>query len=159
MNSPFITGGPLKSDDILLLAKVLSSETIEEVLTKPSIMDGVRFFFMNRSQAYLNYAAAGIRAHLDETCAWPNLLEKAQQDGGDRGIPWVANVIGSMVKTGMPLKDVLSLPEGQVIWLYVSIGISEGANVDVMSDELEQELRKAIIDDFIENNPQPTETK
>lgn len=157
MNHPVITGAPLTPEDLILAVKVLASESIEEVLTKPTFMDAIRWRLMRLYKPYYDYCVQGLSCHVKESCAWPEVLQKSNSEGDRKGVPWIANVVSIMVKHGMSLKEVLHSPEGQIIWLYVCIGISEGADTDIMSSELEKELQQAFMEQQLDKQPKSNE--
>lgn len=155
MKSPIILGGNVSPADLLLAIRVISSDSIDDIVgTKPSITDGFRWLLLSKSKAYYRYGFEGLKNHIKESCAWPEVLNKAEKDGDDKGVPWIANVVASMVKYGMPMKEVLHTAEGQIIWVYVCIGITEGADADIMSSDLEAELQKMVIQEYLDKHPE-----
>jgi hypothetical protein len=160
MKSPIILGGNVSPSDLMLAVRVMSSDSVDEIVgSKPSMLDGMKWGLLSISNTYYAYAIAGLRQHIKESCAWPEVLQKAEKDGEDRGVPWVANVVATMVKYGMPLKEVLHSAEGQIIWVYVCIGITEGAEADIMSSDLEAELQRMVIQEYLDKHPQEEEAK
>lgn len=142
MGSPILTGGVCRPEDLALALKVLGSSTTEEALERPGFMDVIRAHLISRYPSFYYYAMAGVRTHVQEAWAWPEILKKEDQDGDSRGLPWYAGVLSTLVKHGMSLNEALTLPEGQAVWLYVSIGISDGGQIDILPSELEDELRR-----------------
>lgn len=142
MDSPVIKGGACRPEDISLAIKVLGSSSVEEALSRPGFMDVIRAFLISRFPAFYRYALAGVRVHMEEAWAWPEILKKDDQAGDSRGLPWYAGVLATLVKHGMPVREALSIPEGQAVWLYVAIGISEGNQIDIMPSDLEDELMR-----------------
>ena len=152
MDSPLIKGGQVTPSDLVLGCKVLSSSTIDEVLTKPTFWDSVHYYLMVISPAYFRYVLAGIRVHFEDATSWPEVIKKENETDG-KGVPWVCSVIASLVKCGVPLNEVLTMPEGQAVWLHITIGINEGADVDILSTEMEKELREMMMEEFRLRNP------
>ena len=159
MKSPIMLGGNVSPSDLLLAVRVISSDNIDDIVgTKPSFMDGFRWFLLRSFSAYYRFAFAVLTSHIKESCAWPEVLKKAEKDGDDKGVPWVANIVATMVKYGMPMKEVLHTAEGQIVWIYVCIGITEGAEADIMSSDLEAELNRMVIEDYLEKHPPKEDT-
>jgi hypothetical protein len=153
MDSPLIKGGQVTPSDLVLGCKVLSSSTIDEVLTKPTFWDSVHYYLMMFFPAYFRYVLTGIRVHFEDATSWPEVIKKEEGEGDGKGVPWVCSVIASLVKCGVPLNEVLTMPEGQAVWLHITIGINEGAQVDILSTEMEKELREMMMEEFRLRNP------
>lgn len=144
MESPFVTPGreTIFPKDLIVASIVLSGRSVDECLSKPGIGDILRSWLMHRSQEYFDYNLAGIRCHLEEGASYPLVFKKAEsQKAGDaRGLDWRALLIGTLVKRGMSVEEVMTLPESQVVWLYTTIAITEGVEIDIMDTDLEEQL-------------------
>lgn len=144
MQSPFVTPGKesIYPKDLIMAAIVLSGRSVDECLSKPSIGDILRSWLLHRSKEYFDYCLAGLKVHLEEGASYPLIFKKPDSEkGGDpRGLDWRALLIGTLVKRGMSVEDVMSLPEAQVVWLYTAIAITEGVEIDIMDTELEDQL-------------------
>lgn len=141
MNSPALKGGVMMPEDLILIAKVMSSDSIEEVLTKPRFSDWWHFMCLRFWKGYYTYALEGVKVHIKEGTSWPLVLDKNNSSGSEKGLHWTACVITGLVECGVPLKEVLLMPEGQAMWLYTTLAISKGADVDVLPSDLEEELK------------------
>lgn len=144
MESPFVTPGKetIFPKDLIVAAIVLSGRSVDECLKEPTIGDILRSWLMHRSKEYFDYNLAGIRVHLEEGASYPLVFKKpeSQRAGDPRGLDWRALLIGTLVKRGMSVEEVLTLPEAQVVWLYTTIGITEGIEIDIMDTDLEEQL-------------------
>lgn len=145
MESPFVTSGKdsIYPHDLIVAAIVLSGRSVDECLKKPSIGDILRSWLMHRSKEYFDYCLAGIKVHLEEGASYPLIFKKEESKGsvGSRGLDWRGLLIASMVKYGVPVEEAMTLPESQLVWLYTSIAITEGVEVDIMPTDLEEDLQ------------------
>ncbi|CAB4147634.1 hypothetical protein UFOVP510_40 [uncultured Caudovirales phage] len=146
MESPFVTPGKefIKPKDLIIAAIVLSGRSVDECLKEPTIGDILRSWLLHRSREYFEYCLTGIKVHLEEGASYPLLFKKEGSSGsvGSRGLDWRALLIGSLVKHGVSVEEVLTMPESQVVWLYTAIAISEGVEVDILPTDQEEELEK-----------------
>jgi hypothetical protein len=144
MQSPFVTPGKdsIYPKDLIVAAIVLSGRSVDECLKKPTTGDILRSWLLHRSKEYFDYCLTGLKVHLEEGASYPLIFKKpdSQKAGDPRGLDWRALLIGTLVKRGMSVEDVMSLPEAQVVWLYTSIAITEGVEIDIMDTDLEEQL-------------------
>ena len=144
MKSPFVTPGVDKiyPHDLVVACIVLSGQSVDECLMKPGIGDIFRSWLLHRSREYFDYCLTGIKVHLEEGASYPLIFKKpeSQKAGDPRGLDWRGLLIGTLVKRGMSLEEVMSLSESQVVWLYTAIAITEGNEIDIMNTDLEEEL-------------------
>lgn len=151
--SPLITGKPVTPADLLLAVKICS----EVPIGKPSLIDRwrvigmrIRPYEFNRAmQAFLDYALV---AH------WPKFWEKkGKGDGNSSGLPWALAVVSNLIANGIEEKRAWEMPECQAIWMNTAFGIRSGADIKVLSSEMEEELDRLEQLGKVANAPKETD--
>lgn len=145
MGSPLVSESPdaiLLPSDLVVACIVMSGRTLEECLQPPTRMDVLRSWLLHRSKEYFDYTVAGIRTHLEEGASYPKFFDKKdQQKGGSpRGLDWRGLLLGTLVKHGSSVEEVMTMPEAQAVWLYTAIAITEGTEIDILPTDLEELL-------------------
>lgn len=138
IESPFVCPDKnIRPSDLLVAVKICAGETIEKPTLKDSWYLGRmrnEAYFVKQLSLFTEYVL------LD---AWPKFWEKESKVAVNTGIPWVLNVVASLMKNGVTEERAWTMPESQAIWLHSAIAISKGADMKVLTFE-EEELIKSL---------------
>jgi hypothetical protein len=138
IESPFVCPDKdIRPSDLLIAVKICAGEPI----SKPTLKDSWYLGRM-RNEAYFVKQLSLFSQYvlLD---AWPKFWEKESKGSSGSGIPWVLNVVASLMKNGVSEERAWTMPESQAIWLHSAIAISKGADIKVLTFE-EEELIKSL---------------
>lgn len=128
--------------DLVIACIVLSGRTLSECLQRPTRMDILRSWLLHHSSEYFDYIVTGLRVHLEEGTSYPKFFDKQEtkNGGSPRGLDWQGLLIGTLIKHGVSVEEAMTMPEAQAVWIYTAIGITEGADLDILSTDLEKIL-------------------
>lgn len=132
LNSPFVKGGDIRALDILVAVKVLAGEPIGK-LTNRELGEITE---LNYDYDKMKAAAMNISNHMLEE----NSPKFWQKDGsaGNTGVPWILNIIATLVSNGIDEKRAWTMPECQAIWMSTAFASLKGADIKVLTTEDEQ---------------------
>lgn len=135
VKSPFADGkGEITPEAVLITARIMGGKTLEEMTQDPTKQDCAEVARMYDEVDYFMEQSEAIQASIREQAHWPVMWKKSTGGGGDKGVPWVLNVICSLTKGGIPLEDAWTMPESQAVWMNAALAISAGGDVDIVSD-------------------------
>lgn len=134
INSPvLVPEKPMTAKHLVAAAKILSSNSIEEIATGATLRERFWVSRMQFSPDILVYETAKLVAYLNAQALWPRFWEK--EGGANKsGIPWQLVVVASLIRNGCSLEEAWTMPEAEAIWLHTAHSASLGADVAVMSD-------------------------
>lgn len=136
LKSPFADGvGDVTPANVLVAAKIMSAHTLEEMLTpKPSRQDIDEARKMVENDEYFAEQAKAVYDSIRDQSHWPTFWKKTAT-GGNRGVPWILSIVCGLTKGGIPLEEAWTMPESQAIWMQAAVAVSNGADIDILSDE------------------------
>ena len=136
LESPLLNGKPVGPEDLLLAVNVCSEQRIGRF----TMMERWRLLrlaskpdnFQKELKRFAEYTMVG---------HWPKFWEKKSEGGSSgRGMPWPLTIVSNLIQHGIEEKRAWEMPECQAIWMHTAFGIAQGADVNVLSSELEDEL-------------------
>jgi hypothetical protein len=144
LGSPFVKGGDIRALDVLVAVKVCAGETIGK-LTNKELGEVIE---LNDDDNKMRVAALNFHNHMLE----PNGPKFWQKDGraGSTGIPWVLNIIATLVSNGIEESRAWTMPECQAIWLSTAFAAMKGADLKVLTSE--DEYTQANFDKILNRN-------
>jgi hypothetical protein len=132
LNSPFVKGGDIRALDILVAVKVMAGEPIGKLTNRElgEIME------LNHDYDKMRAAALNINNHMLEA----NGPKFWQKDGkaGNNGVPWILNIIATLVSNGIDETRAWTMPECQAIWMSTAFATMKGADLKVLTTEDEE---------------------
>jgi hypothetical protein len=136
LKSPFVDGNPeISPANVLVAAKIMSAHTLGDMLSdKPSKQDLAETQRMIDDVDYFVAQVGKIYDCIRDQSHWPTFWKKTTT-GGNRGVPWILSIVCGLVKGGVPLEDAWTMPESQAVWMQAAIAVSNGADIDILSDE------------------------
>ncbi len=78
--------------------------------------------------------------HITNSCSYPKLWEKNDKKETER-VPWVLSCIANNVRNGCTLEEAWTMPEGEAVWMSISHAIYNGAKIDVISTDEEEQMK------------------
>lgn len=136
--SPFISGKDVTPADLLLALKLCS----ETRVGKATWLDRWHIIGMHmRRNAYNR----DLRRFMSYTCVenWPKFWDKKTSKASNaKGVPWVLQVVTSLIANGIDEKRAWEMPECQAIWYNTAFGIAKGADVNILTTEEEEHLEE-----------------
>lgn len=155
MESPFLDPHVSKftPSDVIIAAKIISERDVGKMV-EWTFRDHFEVFLMRHSRRRLARAVGTILGSISMTASYPKLWKKENDGNGSKyqKIPWVLSVISSLTRNGISLNEAWTMPEGEAVWISLANSIYDGAKVDVLSTQEEDEQANfdAIIAEFKE---------
>lgn len=145
IGSPFMEDDkPITVPDLLLALRICS----EQNLDKPGWRDRWIAFRLTLDEERFKRACQAMVAHMDGTETWPRFWERKDREGSADATPWALSLLCNLMKHGVSYADALQMPEPRAIWLSAAFSIGEGAKLEFLSTEMEEE-----IDGFLSGQP------
>lgn len=129
LNSPFVKGGDIRALDILVAVKVCAGEPIG-TLTNKELGELIE---LNEHETKMGVAALNFQHHMLEING-PKFWKK-EGKAGSTGIPWILNIIATLVSNGIEESRAWTMPECQAIWLSTAFAAMKGADLKVLTSE------------------------
>lgn len=144
IKSPFVTQErmPTCVETIQFLRLCSSDEPSIDTL-KPGFLDSLFAAKLHINQEYHIKLIRCIFQYIDEYCSAPRTVIKEKMKSVSRNnitdVPELLTLITfCMAKLGMSEKDALDMPFGRIAWYGTSYAIMEGAEIKLISTELEE---------------------
>jgi hypothetical protein len=144
LNSPFVKGGDVRALDVLVAVKVCAGEPIGK-LTNKELGEVIE---LNDDENKLRVAALNFHNHMLEADC-PKFWQK-NGSAGSTGIPWILNIIATLVSNGIDESRAWTMPECQAIWLSTAFAAMKGADLKVLTTE--DEYIQANFDKILNRN-------
>lgn len=129
LNSPFVKGGDIRALDILVAVKVCAGEPIGK-LTNKELGELIE---LNEHETKMGVAALNFQHHMLEANG-PKFWQKEGR-AGSNGVPWILNIIATLVANGIEESRAWTMPECQAIWLSTAFATMKGADLKVLTSE------------------------
>jgi hypothetical protein len=131
LGSPFVQStGNIRPLDLLVAVKVCAGEPIGSLTNN----EHGEIIELTDNVSKLIEQAVAFKGHMLED-NHPKFWEKNNNRAGSNGIPWVLNIIVTLVSNGIDEKRAWSMPECQAIWLATGFSAIKGADLKVLTSE------------------------
>lgn len=137
INSPFTTDEQTIGVTDLLLALRICSESS---LDRPGLRERWLGWRLTADRERFERACKAFVAHMDGTETWPRFWEQKDREGSADSTPWALSILANLIKHGISYQDALQMPEPRAIWLSAAFSIAEGAKLEFLSPEMEDEI-------------------
>jgi hypothetical protein len=129
LNSPFVKGGDIRALDVLVAVKVCAGEPIGK-LTNKELGELIE---LNEHETKMGVAVLNFQHHMLEANS-PKFWQK-EGKAGSNGVPWILNIIATLVANGIEESRAWTMPECQAIWLSTAFATMKGADLKVLTSE------------------------
>ena len=135
INSPFVTGSNVRVIDLLAAIKTCAEQPLGK-LTKLEILE---VSMISDDAGLFKRLCAEFSVYMLED----NSPKFWQKDGkaGSTGIPWILNIIATLISNGIAERRAWEMPECQAIWLATSFSSLKGADLKVLTTADEEMLK------------------
>lgn len=135
-SSPFVDGSAVTDPkQVIIAARIISCLTLEEMTSqKPTQHDAEELRKMRDDELYFFNQVESVYKLIQDQSHWPIFWKKKNSAGG-KGIPWVLSIICGLVKNGVSIEEAWTMPESQAIWMNATFAASDGADIDIVSDD------------------------
>jgi len=145
IDSPFLDPGKKKFDPIgvVMAARILSTYDKQEMSRPLSYVEKLYVAYMAINNKYYSRSIGTILGCIKVSLSYPKFWKKDEKDGSKRsdGIPFTLSCIASLCRNGVSLEEAWTMPEGEAVWMSVANAIYNGAKLDILSTEEEEDLK------------------
>lgn len=143
INSPFVKADATKFTpvDVIYALKILSTYNKEEMVFNLSLSDRWHLLLLLFSKKKMIKSVGTIMGVINISCSYPKTWHK-ESKVNKNNFPWVLACVSNLVRNGCSLEEAWTMPEGEAIWMSLSHSIYNGAKIDIITTEDEEELSK-----------------
>jgi len=142
INSPFLEPDKrgFTAMDLMRAIKIISTYDKKAVDEPFSFIEKIYIYLLNKSAKTLSRVCGFVIGHITNSCSYPKLWEKNDKKETER-VPWVLSCIANNVRNGCTLEEAWTMPEGEAVWMSISHAIYNGAKIDVISTDEEEQMK------------------
>jgi hypothetical protein len=131
LNSPFVQDMDfVRPLDLLVAVKVCAGEPIGK-LTNAELGEVIELSDNNEKMIAECKRFKGYM--LEEN--HPKFWQKDGSSVGSNGVPWVLNIVSSLIASGIEERRAWEMPECQAIWMATAFATLKGADLKVLTSE------------------------
>ena len=145
IDSPFIKDEMvgLNPVSVIIAIRILSTYDKSEMVKPFSLFEKFWLFYLTFNKNYYSKVIGTIIGCMNVSCSYPKFWEKKDKTGKSKeNVPWVLSCISNNVRNGCSLEEAWTMPEGEAVWMSVSHAIYNGAKIEVLSTDDENELEQ-----------------
>lgn len=146
IESPFIKpeGGTFTALDIIQAVKILSTHDKTEMVSPLSLMDKLYLVRLSLSRKYRSRMVGRIIGCISASLSYPKFWKKENKGkpAEVERIPFTLSCVATLTRNGCSLEEAWTMPEGEAVWMTVAHALFNGAKIDVLSTEEEEDLNK-----------------
>lgn len=145
MQSPFLD--PDKKNfsplDVITAVKVLSTHDKEKMVAPLTLADKWHLVRMSMSRKYLSRCVGKIIGCIQISLSYPKFWTKEDKKShrNHESVPFPLSAVSSLVRNGCSLEEAWTMPEGEAVWMSVAHAIYNGAKLNILSTEEEEDLK------------------
>jgi len=143
IDSPFIynTTNGLNPYSVLIAIRILSTYDKSEMAKPLSFSEKIWMLYLSWNNKYYSQVIGTILGCINVSCSYPKFWEKENKEKKKENVPWVLSCVSSNVRNGCTLEEAWTMPEGEAVWMSVCHAIYNGAKLDILSTDDEEELK------------------
>jgi len=145
IESPFLKpeGGTFTALDVILAVKILSTHDKCEMVSPLSLMDRFFLLLLGLSRKYRSRVIGRIVGCISASLSYPKFWKKENQSKAKEieRIPFTLSCVSTLTRNGCSLEEAWTMPEGEAVWMTVAHALFNGAKIDVLSTEEEEDLK------------------
>ncbi len=127
--------------DVILAVRIMSTHDKQKMTDKLSLSDKYHVARMMLSKNRLSLAIGMVLGCMKVSCSYPKLWEKDNKDKkSSEDIPWMLSCVANLTRNGVGLEEAWTMPEGEAVWMSISHAIYNGAKIDILTTDQEDEL-------------------
>jgi hypothetical protein len=146
IDSPFLDPEKSKFDPIsvVLAARILSTYDKEEMARPLSFIEKIYVAYMAMNKKYYSRCVGIIVGTMHISRSYPKFWQKEEKKENRKfeSIPFPLACVASLCRNGISMEEAWTMPEGEAVWMSVANAIYNGAKIDVLSTDEEEELEK-----------------
>lgn len=151
VESPFLNpeNSSFRAWDVIVAVRILSGYD-KQCIGKPlTIREWFHLQFLRRNRTVLARNVGRIIGYLSINFSYPKFWEKEGVKKMEK-LPWVLSCVSTLTRNGCTLEEAWTMPESEAIWMSVCHGIYDGNEIQILSTEEEEQLKKFddIVDKF-----------
>lgn len=144
IQSPFLDpeGKTFTALDVIQAVKILSTYDKQEMASGLSVMDKFFLIRLSLSRKYRSRCIGRILGCIRVALSYPKLWQKDEnkEHKKSESIPFALSAISTLTRNGCTLEEAWTMPEAEAVWMTVAHAIYNGAKIDVLSTDEEEEL-------------------
>lgn len=129
--------------DVILAVRIMSTHDKQKMTDSLTLRDKYHVARMMLSRKRLARAVGMILGCIKVSCSYPKLWEKEKKDKKpSEDIPWMLSCVANLTRNGVSLEEAWTMPEGEAVWMSISCAIYNGAKIDILTTDQEDELTR-----------------
>jgi len=142
IDSPFLKPDDrsFSAKDVIWAIKIINTYDKSVIHESLSLQERMWMWVLNKSRFNLARTAGFILGHITNSCSYPKLWNKEDNNKKSENIPWTLSCVANNVRNGCSLEESWTMPEGEAVWMSISHAVYNGAKIDVLSTDEEKEL-------------------
>jgi len=142
IDSPFLKPDDrsFSAKDVIWAIKIINTYDKSVIHESLSLQERMWMWVLNKSRFNLARTAGFILGHITNSCSYPKLWNKEDNNKKIENIPWTLSCVANNVRNGCSLEEAWTMPEGEAVWMSISHAVYNGAKIDVLSTKEEKEL-------------------
>jgi hypothetical protein len=143
IDSPFInnTTNGINPYSVLIAIRILSTYDKSEMAKPLSLIEKLWMLYLTWNNKYYSQVIGTIIGCINVSCSYPKFWEKENKEKKKENVPWVLSCVANNVRNGCTLEEAWTMPEGEAVWMSVCHAIYNGAKLDILSTDDEEELK------------------
>lgn len=145
IGSPFIDteGKNFTPMDVIQAVKVLSTYDKCEMVSELSLLDKLHLVRLSLSSKYFSRCIGQIIGCIKVSISYPKFWTKEEKEEKKKHdtIPFPLSCVSCLCRNGVSLEEAWTMPEGEAVWMSVASAIYNGAKIEVLSTEEEEDLK------------------
>jgi len=143
IDSPFIynTTNGLNPYSVLMAIRILSTYDKTEMGKPLSFVEKLWMLYLTWNNKYYSQVIGTILGCINVSCSYPKFWEKENKEKKKENVPWVLSCVSTNVRNGCTLEEAWTMPEGEAVWMSIAHAIYNGAKLDILSTDDEEELK------------------
>jgi hypothetical protein len=143
IDSPFInnTTNGINPYSVLIAIRILSTYDKSEMAKPLSFSEKLWMLYLTWNNKYYSQVIGTIIGCINVSCSYPKFWEKENKEKKKENVPWVLSCVSNNVRNGCTLEEAWTMPEGESVWMSIAHAIYNGAKLDILSTDDEEELK------------------
>jgi hypothetical protein len=144
ISSPFMNMKDMKFDpiNVVIAARILSTYDKEEMARPLSFIEKLYVARMTFDRKYYSRCIGMIVGCIQVSLSYPKFWQKDENNENRQfeKIPFPLACVANLARNGVSLEEAWTMPEGEAVWMSVANSIHDGAKIDILSTDEENDL-------------------